>query len=395
MEKNENLFKPRDFIYINNQKLDSYFSQLFGGLVQNIDVSEAKSTEGNHKIAMSGEMFAKFGLGKNTAKLAEFILSQIGNFEASAKVGLQGEIGKKNADLSSLSSKRTLEHFKYALFEQSLVDLGYLIDINNVIIERPKIDSGTISGNLRNADFIKFEASEIEMSDYRNASNFIKLIKRIVELSAEIKSGELMDLYADQAADLLTEGNREYFRTKSLALLGNAFNINNKDLNEASLSKGKIIDVIVKAADEAFSGNLIPLDVLLTAHFSLKNNMGELIFESQLKDDFFLEQRTDIAFKYGYFEDAKWTIVGQITSLKAPEPAVIKNTIAEMQERFKGKFENKDLDVNWLVKTIVSEIDILSKRLGLLPQLGQKHIAFTPIAIYREPKINKYFLRKN
>lgn len=35
--ENKNIFKPRDFIYLNKEKLNSYFSQLFGGLIQNID----------------------------------------------------------------------------------------------------------------------------------------------------------------------------------------------------------------------------------------------------------------------------------------------------------------------------------------------------------------------
>lgn len=145
--------------------------------------------------------------------------------------------------------------------------------------------------------------------------------------------------------------------------------------------------------DEAFSGNLIPLDVLLTAHVSLRKR-GEIIFESQLKDDFFLEQRTDITFKYGYFEDANWTIIGQITSLKSPINPKINDSIAELKGKIEREFADKEnFNINLFVKTIVSEIDLLSKRLGLLPLLGQQHIGFTPIAIYREPQINEYFLR--
>jgi len=47
---NQALFKPRDFIYMNTGKLDSYFSQLFGGLIKNVEASshiEVKGKENN------------------------------------------------------------------------------------------------------------------------------------------------------------------------------------------------------------------------------------------------------------------------------------------------------------------------------------------------------------
>ena len=393
MSKEDSIFKPRDFIYINNQKLDSYFSQLFGGLVQNIDYSEARGEENSRKGSISAEAFAKFGLGKNTAKLADFLFSQIGNFEASIKGSFLGEITNKKIESSSRASKGTLEHFKYTLFEESLKDLGYLIDLDNFIFKNSEVDAGTIRGSLRSSDFIKFKATSVEMSDYRNASSFIKMVKRIVDLSAEVLSGEVLDAYKEQATSLISAENQDLLiRANSYALLASKFS----GSGEPSLSKGKIIEVIVEAVDEAFSGNLIPLDVLLTAHIALKKGRGELIFESQLKDDFFLEQRTDITFKYGYFEDANWTIVGQITSLKAPKNPTVKESFEELKEKITREFEKKDnLDVNHLVKTTVSEIDLLSKKLGLLPLMGQRHIAFTPIAIYREPQINNYFSRKS
>ena len=388
MPREEIIFKPRDFIYINDQKLDSYFSQLFGGLIQNIDVSEANDKENTRKGSISSEAFLKFGLGKNTAKLADFILSQIGNFEASIKGNLQGEITNKKTESSLSSSRKTLEHFKYTLFEESLKDLGYLIDLDNFILKNPQVDAGTIRGALKSADFIKFKATSIEMSDYRNASSFINLAKRIIDLSAEVLSGEVLDIYAKQAATgLMATEMQELIKVQSYALLGSKL----PGGAEPSLRKGKIIQVIVKAVDEAFSGNLIPLDVLLTAHVFLKRR-GELIFESQLKDEFFLEQRTDIAFKYGYFEDANWTIVRQITSLKSAKSQNVNDSIAELKKKIEEEFAKKEkLNINLFVKTLISEIDLLSKKLGLLPLIGQQHVAFTPIAIYREPQINAYF----
>lgn len=204
--------------------MDSYFSQLFGGLIQNIDVNEAHDKENTRKGAISAEVFTKFGLGKNTAKLADFIFSQIGNFEASIKGGLQGKISNKKSESSSLSSKKTLEHFKYALFEQSLKELGYLIDLDNFISKNSKVDAGTIRGSLKSSDFIKFKATSIEMSDYRNASSFINLVKRNVDLSAEVLSGEVLDSYADQAADsLMAAEKQELIRAKSYALLSSKF----------------------------------------------------------------------------------------------------------------------------------------------------------------------------
>jgi hypothetical protein len=212
-----------------------------------------------------------------------------------------------------------------------------------------------------------------------------------VDLSAEAISGNILDFYANQATDrLMAPADQELIKTKSYAILSSKFPGN----GDPSFGKGKIIEVVIKALDEAFSGDLIPLDVLLAAHLSL-NKRGELIFESQLKDEYFLEQRTDIAFKYGYFEDANWTIVGQITSLKPPINPILSESLKELKTELDKVFADKEnLDVNLFAKSMVREIDLFSKRLGLLPLVGQRHIAFTPIAIYREPQINKYFAVK-
>jgi hypothetical protein len=77
-------------------------------------------------------------------------------------------------------------------------------------------------------------------------------------------------------------------------------------------------------------------------------------------------------------------------TLRAPD--VINESIDELKNKIEREFADKEnFNINLFVKTIVGEIDLFSKRLGLLPLVGKHHIAFTPIAIYREPEINTYF----
>lgn len=59
MKENE-LFIPRDFIYINQDKLDSYFSQLYGGLIQSIDYSDVENEQKGTRGTINAEAAGKF-----------------------------------------------------------------------------------------------------------------------------------------------------------------------------------------------------------------------------------------------------------------------------------------------------------------------------------------------
>lgn len=385
MDKKD-IFKPRDFIYLNKEKLNSYFSQLFGGLIQSIDTSNQKGKELDIGGGINAEALAKFGLGESSSNLIGMIIKQFGDLNASIKGDLSGELNRIKTNSTQTQITKTLEHFQYTLFEQSLVDLNYLIDMEKILNSTENyIDAGTLREKLKPTDFVKFKASRIQISDYRNVSDFIKIIKRVIDLFTQAKSGEIKDNFNEENG-VDGEVTKEYIKAKSLSSIANMFSNNN---NMGMYSKAKIVEVIVNALTEIFDGDLIPLEVLLTSEFSL-NKRGILKFESQLKDDFLLEKRTDLSFKYSYFEDANWTIIGQITSLKGARENSIEEALDAMKNRIDEAFkEPKNIDINVFVKTIVREIDLLTKTIGLQPQVDQKSIALTPIAIYREPQINQ------
>jgi hypothetical protein len=350
MDFGDELFRPRDFIYINKIKLNSYFSQLFGGLVENMGFDESQENVNKYLLKLSGEGLAKFGLGNSSSSLINFICNRIGNFEASLKANIHGQTDRQNKESSTITSTRTLEHFQYALFEQSLTKLDYLIDLDNFIENNRKTDAGTIRGKLSATDFIKFKATNIIMSDYRNASELVHLIKRIIDFIAEVKLGEHLDNYPDQIKEIGTQ----LLKIKSFAMVANLFSAD--ESNNLSLAQGKMVEVIVNAIDEAFRGSLLPLDVLLISSISL-DNRGILTFESLLKDEFFLEERTDISFKYGYFEDANWTIIGQVTSLNAPGAQNVVETLESLTEDIEVHVKdpnNIDREVNTFSDSLLS-----------------------------------------
>jgi hypothetical protein len=85
MSIQDGIFKPRDFIYINKQKLDSYFSQLYGGLIENMDLNDLHGKEDTLTGKLSGEGLAKFGLGNGSSSIASFLMNHLGKLEASLK----------------------------------------------------------------------------------------------------------------------------------------------------------------------------------------------------------------------------------------------------------------------------------------------------------------------
>lgn len=383
-KKENNIFKPRDFIYINNEKLDSFFSQLFGGLIQNIDTSTQKGKEVGLEGEINAEALAKFGL-EGSSNLVQMLLSQVGNFDASLKGDLMGGIGRTTTESSNTHFTKTLKHFQYSLFENSLKELNYLIDLD-------KVDNLGSSGQLRQkmkpTDFIKFKPNKIKVSDYRNVKNFVKIIKKIIDLSTEAKSGEIMDKISDEDMLFSQDIGDQRFKMQAQALIASMISENS---GEGFYKKGKMMEVIIRAIIEIFSGDLIPLEVLLTSYFSVGKN-GNVTFESQLKDDYLLEKRTDLSFKYSHFEDANWTIIGQITSLKGTKSPNIKKSIEKLTTEIEKITDSpENLDINKFVKTFIKKLDTFTKEIGLQPQVGEYNVALTPIAIYREPEVNSNF----
>jgi len=377
---NQALFKPRDFIYMNTGKLDSYFSQLFGGLIKNVETSSHSEVKGEKKTTLAADAVAEFGLGKGSAKLLEFLLSQIGNVDVSGKAGFNIDWYNVNMDRHASHTHKTLEHFQYTLFEESMSDLGYLIDLNNFISVNQNLDAGKIKEELNHSDFVKYTASEVSISDYRNASEFIKLIKQIIDLSIEYNMVDLIDEVGKETdnvsikRDATAKIARLFIEDQSITGLSEKFN------------------AIVDAIHEFFNGNMIPHDILLTSKIQLGKN-GDLTFESQIQDNFLLEDRTELSYKYGFFEDTEWTIIGQITSINNSIPPNFNEVLERTQDRIAQIFSQHDtLNINATVKEIIKEIDQLSKEVGLLPLVGESNIAITPIAIYREPKKNSFFM---
>lgn len=59
--------------------------------------------------------------------------------------------------------------------------------------------------------------------------------------------------------------------------------------------------------------------------------MDAWALNSQLPDQFLLEDRTELSFKYGFFEDTEWTIIGQITSNKSPASPIFNEVLQQTQ----------------------------------------------------------------
>lgn len=387
MERQADLFRPRDFIYMNTDKLNSYSSQLFGGLIQNVQTSEDATENKEKQFNISADAAAKFGLDESSSKLLNIILGQIGHMDVSADGALSFDFNKTNTRGNSFHASRTLEHFQYALFEESMNELNYLIDLNKVKANPKDIEAGQIRENLSNADFVKYTASSVSISDYRNASEFVKLVKKIIDLSIDYKIGEIKDQYNSESENNNIE-SETLRRQATSEIIASVFTRGQK-IN----GLGEAYHVISEAVNEFFNGGMIPHNILLKSSLDFGRS-GCLSFESQLKDSFLLEDRTELAYKYGLFEDAEWTIIGQVTSTKSSiNPnfnEVMEETGKKVAENFKGP---KSLRINSTVKEVIKDIDELSKKVGLLPLVDRRSIAVTPIAIYREPKQNSFFKR--
>lgn len=407
-----NIFKPRDFIYINQEKLNSYFSQLFGGLIRDINISETDEQQTTKNIKINAEIIGKFGLGQGSERLLDFILGYLGKVEGSLKGNIGVDKVKGNKSIGQTTSSKTLEHFQYSLLEESLKGTNYLIDLDDVIKQK-KYSAEEIKKKLKVSHFVKYTTSNIVITDYRNALNFVHIISKIIDHSANYIKGDYIDLIENyryyQAKkskrnkkvntkpeefdideniknyiDFIKDKGEDYLKKLSLAKILKKF-----VQCEETIGNGEKFEAILDVINDILSGQLIPLDILIKSTLNIDDS--NLYFESQLKEKYLLEDRTDLSFKYGYFENIKWTIIGQITSTNNPSKFRLEETIQLFADNITKLFNDpNEIEFDSAVKGLINEIDILTKKIGLLPTVSENNISLTPIAIYIEPNKNPF-----
>lgn len=394
----DNIFKPRDFVYINQEKLDSYFSQLFGGLIRDVQVADSNEKEISKTKEIKSEISGKFGLGEGSEKLLGFIMGYFGKVEGSVKGELNANKINTMRNSESTGTGKTLEHFQYTLLEESLIGTDYLIDLDEVI-RAETFSAEEIKEKLEVSHFVKYTASSLELIDYRNAINFASMIGKIVDHSAKFIQGsytDVLEFYTALEASIGDANYREdlerikdkdevYLRKLALAEIASKLS-----QGTTTVGNGEKFNAILDVITDVLSGEMIPLDILLKTNLTDLAG-GQISFESQLKEKYLLEDRTDLSFKYGYFEDARWTIIAQINSLKSPSQYSFNETVNEFSENIQQLFSNPtEIEITGALKGVIKEIDALTKKGGLLPSVGENNISVTPLVIYVEPLKNPF-----
>lgn len=78
--------------------------------------------------------------------------------------------------------------------------------------------------------------------------------------------------------------------------------------------------------------------------------------------------------------------------MKPPARLDLESVMNEYSEKFDHLSSEFKIDLNEFIKSTIKEVDIFSRKVGITPQLSEGHVGFSPIAIFREPTINEFFL---
>ncbi len=282
--------KIKDFIYLDMNKISSFYSQLSGGIVQSVETSSSNSENNKNLRNYDFKIF-------------------------------KHEAGGTEAESNQLKETRVSHHEIYNELEKELLDDGYAVEIG-VDVTKEHIESGKAVQIFENTLCVKAHGYVV-LEDYKRitriADNFEDITK-FINLSALSKlkeNPEFQELLSqiDAAKEVIKRMKNGPPKSKKKAQLEQCEN----SLEELISTKkvGKVDDWIIEGLktwvrvflSDVFNVRLYP--------FQDSENFHVM---ANVKRNFFLDDNTEsVHYLFGSKPSIKVTMLGVITSIPKQE----------------------------------------------------------------------------
>lgn len=297
--------KIKSFIYLDNDKMYSISSQLFGGLTEYILQDHRTSATEDDK--------------QKGQPLSGSIFNEIFKLE------------------KGFSEKRFFHDYAYSLFEKELADRELL----------STIEDGSDMGNIVNKQFVKV-TGKAYFNDYKALKETFCKFNEIGQALGYIQCygpmGEALKSF-DEAIKQTNDRNQKAKITQKKSVVENLFK---EYLRENGLNVDvKFVENLVKLYDYGYKD-------MFAVHIPYQ--MSNIVFESILNREFLKEKEDGLIAKYSRRTEVEFTIVGLLTQSGGDKALINSDTpegsikqaslnftqiISNLEDSFNGRLGNE------------------------------------------------------
>lgn len=336
-ENEDEIRKVREFLYVDLQRIRSYYAQLNRGIVESVVRRDTDSKEGEAEARLFG-------------------------FGGSVEVGRERE----------REEARSLQDLNYVIFEELFEKEGLIKDIDEVADDITAWSDGRLHGALSEGDIIRYTGS-VQILDPKFAKDRIEQIIRFATALTGIQVGEQP---AQPGTPPVRTGKRGgSTRPATRGLSSDEARDRVKELAVQQLMGGQFsiaqIEDIAEAVG-AFTNETISVRILphgidhLDYHFA-----GTLLS----RNEYIQEEREALFSRYGSML-RDWTVVMQVARIPEQSeaaPDLNQSSVDNSDRVNRAAFEN-------LVINLISYME----KLGFAEASSFPAISTTILAIYRE-----------
>lgn len=351
----------RDFIYYDRSKVLSIGSQLLEGIAETIQTKDVKNQENKKITDYKGDLAGQVGLNTDSTTIISNLINKLATAEASVSTGINKSISKSSYSENNIFENKVVDHFQFTLLRKSLIEQKLLNDLDQ--IKPHEWESRKVIRKIKPGDFFELTCRS-RIYDVMHLESMARSIEAIMSLlqqmmiSEEVKKepgklNELMDrinndpmMYGYQIMDKMLEGS------------------------VAPLEFNAILELIKDISGGGLA--FVPTQLISRPKLGPKNGLK---FIAPLRNQYLIDSKEELIFKYGYEPEQDWKVLGQICEI----PKERKNN----ETKFGELNIQKDSKIDDMIQSITDMFMGISSTMGMNSVVKYPNISINLIAVYR------------
>ena len=351
----------RDFIYYDKSKVLSIGSQLLEGIAETIQIEDKESQEKKNSTDIKTAAMAHAGLNTDSSFFLTNLVGKLGSVDANLSGDIAKTIEKNLLSENNKFENKVMEHYQFTLLRKALIEQDMLKDLDK--IKSHEWDNRKAVEKIKPGDFFELTCRS-RIYDIKHLEGMAIGIEAIFNLLQQMAIAE----------DIKSEPSKlsEVLETINNSPTDYGYALMNKTLG-GSISPvefNAIIELMKNISNTGLSS--VPTQLISRPKSGPKNGLK---FVSPLRNQYLIDTREELIFKYGYEPEQDWKMLGQICEI----PKEKKNE----EIGFENIDFGKDSKLDDVFQNITDVLMGVSSSIGMSSVVKYPNISVNLIAVYR------------
>ncbi|MDH8679286.1 hypothetical protein QE109_14100 [Fusibacter bizertensis] len=351
----------RDFIYYDEMRIASYGSQLLEGIVEKISVSNESDNRKDFTTIIQSGANAKISTEGLISPFISNIIDNALNGSAGLGIDLKKEYTKNSIDKSAIIENKIAEHHRFTLFRESLIENSLLISIDD--INSHEWENRKAIKKFEPGDFVEMTC-RVKIFDVTHLEGMAVSLESLMTMLQQFMLSKEVEENPDKMKEIIERADNDatsYGYEIYQKVLGSSI---------APLDFVAMMDLMKNIS----KGGLASVPTQLSAR-PLKSPKTGLKFIAPIRNEFLIDTKEELIFKYGYEPNQDWKILAQICEIPKQEHKA-SNKISDIKV-------DGDVKLDAMIESITNMFMEMNSTLGMNSVVRYPNISINLIAVYR------------